>query len=110
MEKLTEIIKELIKKGIIISGVSIRNDELAYAIQGFAKSGYGTLFIEDGQMKLETRYQQIDTIYSLRDIISVAYEWDSGYCRKDDYYSSYGVGDEWRKLYEENGLETSNLN
>ncbi len=110
MEKLTELVKELIKRGVIVSGVGIRNDELCYEINGFAKSGIGTLFIEDGQIKLETRYQQIDTIYSLRDIVGVAYEWDYSYCRKDSIYTVYGVSPAWRKLYEEFGMDTDDLN
>ena len=34
MNKLSEFIKDLIKRGILVSGVSIRNEELAYDING----------------------------------------------------------------------------
>ena len=101
-DKLIVLIEELVKKGINVSDVSIRNDELCYNIEGFAKSGYGTLFIDDGKIKLETRYNQTDAIESLEDIVNVAYDWDWNYCRKDNHlYTVYGVSQPWRKLYEE---------
>ena len=107
MNKLNEFIKDLIKRGIYVSDVSIRNEELAYDINGFAKSGKGTLFIEDGKIKLETRYNQIDTIESLSDLVDVAYEWDRGYCSKNSIYTVYGVGEEWMNLYNEFGKDTT---
>ena len=107
MNKLSEFIKDLIKRGILISGVSIRNEELAYDINGFAKSGTGTLFIEDGKIKLETRYKRIDTIESLSDLVDVAYEWDKVYCRKGNIYGAYSVGEEWMNLYKEFGKDTT---
>ena len=110
MDKLNEFIKDLIKRGIYVSGVGIRNGELSYDINGFAKSGKGTLFIEDGKIKLETRYNQVDDIDTLEDIVNVAYDWDCGYCRKDDkLYTVYGVSENWKKLYEEFNLPTDNL-
>ena len=107
MNKLNEFVKDLIKRGILISGVSIRNEELAYDINGFAKSGIGTLFIEDDKIKLETRYNQIDIIESLSDLVDVAYEWDKVYCSKNSYYTVYGVGEGWINLYKEFGKDTT---
>ena len=107
MNKLSEFIKDLIKRGILISGVSIRNEELAYDINGFAKSGTGTLFIEDGKIKLETRYKRIDIIESLSDLVDVAFEWDYGYCNKNSIYTVYSVSEEWMNLYKEFGKDTT---
>ena len=107
MNKLSEFIKDLIKRGILISGVSIRNEELAYDIDGFAKSGTGTLFIEDDKIKLETRYNRIDIIESLSDLVDVAYEWDYGYCNKNNIYTVYSVREEWMNLYKEFGKDTT---
>ena len=107
MNKLSEFVKDLIKRGILVSGVSIRNEELAYDINGFAKSGTGTLFIEDGKIKLETRYKRIDTIESLSDLVDVAYEWDYGYCHKGNIYGAYSVGEGWMNLYKEFGKDTT---
>ena len=107
MNKLSEFVKGLIKRGIYVSNVDIRNEELAYDINGFAKSGTGTLFIEDGKIKLGTRYNQIDTIKSLSDIVDVAYEWDYGYCNKNSIYTVYSVGEEWMNLYKEFGKDTT---
>ena len=107
MNKLSEFVKDLIKRGILVSGVSIRNDELAYDINGFAKSGIGTLFVEDGKIKLETRYKRIDIIESLSDIVDVAYEWDYGYCNKNSIYTVYSVGEEWMNLYKDFGKDTT---
>ena len=109
MDKLTEFVKDLLKRGMYISGVGLRNGELTYDLEGFAKSGHGTLFVEDDVIKLETRYNQIDEIHSLSDLVSVAYDWDCGYCSKDSIYTVYGVRNEWRKLYEEFGYNTDNL-
>lgn len=107
MNNLSEFVKDLIKKGIYVSNVSIRNDELAYDINGFAKSSIGTLFVEDGKIKLETRYKRIDTIESLSDIVDVAYEWDYGYCNKNSIYTVYSVGEEWMNLYKDFGKDTT---
>ena len=107
MNKLSEFIKDLIKRGILVSGVSIRNEELAYDINGFAKSGTGTLFIEDGKIKLETRYKRIDIIESLSDLVDVAFEWDYGYCNKNSIYTVYSVSEEWMNLYKEFGKDTT---
>ena len=107
MDKLSEFVKDLIKRGIYVSNVDIRNEELAYDINGFAKSGTGTLFIEDGKIKLETRYKRIDTIESLSDIVDVAYEWDYGYCHKGNIYGAYSVREEWMNLYKEFGKDTT---
>ena len=107
MNKLSEFVKDLIKRGIYVSNVSIRNEELAYDIDGFAKSGTGTLFIEDGKIKLETRYKRIDTIESLSDLVDVAYDWDQVYCSKNSYYTVYGVGEGWMNLYKEFGKDTT---
>ena len=107
MNKLNEFVKDLIKRGILVSGVSIRNEELAYDINGFAKSGTGTLFIEDGKIKLETRYKRIDTIESLSDLVDVAYEWDYIFCNKNSIYTVYSVSEEWMNLYKEFGKDTT---
>lgn len=107
MNKLNEFVKDLIKRGILVSDVSIRNEELAYDINGFAKSGTGTLFVEDGKIKLETRYKRIDIIESLSDIVDVAYEWDYGYCNKNSIYTVYSVGEEWMNLYKDFGKDTT---
>lgn len=109
MEKLTNLVKELLEKGVWIEGVSLKGDSLGYTINGFAKSGNGTLYIEDGVIKLQTRYDTIDTIEDLRDIASVAYRWDSGYCKKNGIYTVYGVSGPWRKIYETYGWDTSDL-
>ena len=107
MNKLSEFVKDLIKRGIYVSNVSIRNEELAYDINGFAKSGIGTLFIEDDKVKLETRYNRIDIIESLSDLVDVAYDWDYGYCNKNNIYTVYSVGEEWMNLYKEFGMDTT---
>ena len=107
MDKLSEFVKDLIKRGIYVSNVSIRNEELAYDIDGFAKSGTGTLFIEDDKIKLETRYNRIDIIESLSDLVDVAYEWDKVYCRKNSFYTVYRVGEEWMNLYKDFGKDTT---
>lgn len=104
---LTNLVIELLKKGIDFDGVELVNDAIAYNITGFAKSGYGTLYQEDGTIKLKTRYNQINDIKSLRDIVEVAYGWDRDYCGKDSIYTVYGVSNAWMKLYEEFEFDTS---
>lgn len=100
--KIEEIIKELIQNGINVSGVSIRNNELAYTIDGFAKSGSGTLFLENGKMILETRYNQLDEVFSTEDVSNIAYHWDKDYSFSSNYPKTNFVTEKnpWYKLYE----------
>ena len=61
----------------------------------------------DDKFEDKTRYNQIDTIESLSDIVDVAYEWDKVYCRKGNIYGAYSVGEEWMNLYKEFGKDTT---
>lgn len=111
--KLEELVKELLNEGLYCDDVSYNPeiDSLCYRILGFAKSGSGTLQNDkDGKIHLITRYNQDNIIYSIEDIISVAYSWDRNYCCKDSLYSSYGVSNNWKALYIKYGYNVSNFN
>lgn len=111
MNKLEELVKEVLENGLYICGVGLKGDSFGYDISGFAKSGYGTLYQEDGVIKLQTRYNQVDVIEDFDDIVSVAYGWDRGYCSKGSLYgNSYGVSVPWAKVYIQKGYDISNLN
>lgn len=105
-DTLIVLVEELTKRGITVFGVGAMNDGLCYHINGFAKSGHGFLFIDDdGKIKLETKYDWIDVIESLEDIVNVAYAWDWNYCKQNDSkLTDYSVSPAWRKIYEEFGL------
>ena len=109
MDKLTELVTELAKKGVYIEGVSLIGDGLGYEIMGFAKSGHGILYCENGKIFLKTRYDQIDEIHTLKDIVEVAYGWDCLYCQKGAVYTVYCVPKDWEELYNEFGFSTENL-
>ena len=109
MEKLTEIVKELIDRGVLFTGVSIRNGELAYEMLGFAKSGSGTLYMDGDRIKLETRYNQVDDIGCVRDVVRVAHGWDCCYCAKENNYNVFAVNPVWKKMYDEYGFGTDGL-
>lgn len=75
--KLEELVKECLIKGIDVYGVELKNDKLAYKINGFGKSGYAFLYEEDDKIYSETRYNTIDEIEDFRDLAYVAYHWNS---------------------------------
>lgn len=97
--KITDIIKECLKKGIYITGVELVNGELAYDISGFSKSDYGRLYEENGKLYLETRYKQIDEIETFEDIANVAYEWNKNYSDREPF----GWDVNWLPIFEEYG-------
>lgn len=105
--KLEEFVKELLKEGLCCNEVNYdtKTDSLCYSILGFAKSGNGILKTDEiGRIHLATRYCQDDIIESMEDFVSVGYLWDKDYCSKDSMYcNSYGVGEEWKKLYKKYG-------
>lgn len=109
--KLEELVKELLKEGLYCKDVDYdaKTDSLCYSILGFAKSGYGELIAdESGRIHLMTRYGQDNVIESIKDFIDVGYIWDKNYCSKDSLYcNSYGVGNEWKKLYVKYGYDIS---
>ena len=99
MDKLIGIIKDLLHEGIPINGVDLLGDGLCFYIDGFAKSGHGTLYERDGVIELKTRYSQIDVVESIEDVIRVAYDWDYNY--RDEYKASSA----WQNLYNKYGYK-----
>lgn len=85
VNKLYNIVRELLNSGVLCADVDIKNDELCYSLNGFAKSGKGFLYIDDGNIYLETRYNQIDLIESVEDVVRVAYNWDKDYSYSANY-------------------------
>lgn len=107
--ELVELAKELMKRGVSISGCGLNHWGMVFCIDGFAKARYGRLFIVDSKIKLRTRYDQVDAINSLEDIVKVAYDWDHTYCREDDEYRSYIIPKPWVALYMEFGMDLRGL-
>ena len=72
---------------------------ITYKIGGFSKSGDGTLYELDGQVYLDTRYDQTDTINSYDDIVWVAWRWNDNYTER-----GYGYAEEWADDFKRLGL------
>lgn len=72
---MEQLIKELLNKGIPISGVSLIDDELAYEIPGFYKSGTITLFTKDDKIFAKARYNELTEIHGFENLVRLNYEW-----------------------------------
>lgn len=72
---MEQLIKELLSKGILISGVSLINDELAYEIPGFYKSGTITLFTKDNKIFAEARYNEVTEIHCFENLVRLNHSW-----------------------------------
>lgn len=100
--KLEELVRECLIKGINVCGVELKDDKLAYKIDGFAKSGYALLYEEDGKIYSETRYNTIDEIEDFRDLAYVAYHWNSiGIPR------GFSMDPYWLPIFKEYGFDVN---
>jgi hypothetical protein len=57
--KINNLIKELLNKGFIISGVSLNDNELSFRLDGFYKSGDILLYEKDNHLFALARYDEI---------------------------------------------------
>ena len=73
-----DIVKQWLEAGLTVSSVELVEGHLGYNLDGFGKSGCGLLLPspKDGTLLLKTRYGQEDEVSSLKDVITVAYDWN----------------------------------
>lgn len=89
--KLEHLIIELLEKGITVSSVELVQsmesfgNSLGYRVDGFSKSGYVTLYQEGEQIIALARYKEISKINSFDDLVSLAFDWYSGYKDREPF-------------------------
>lgn len=102
---LEEIVDEVLSKNnSLITGVIRReeNGKRAYKIHIGSKCGDGFLYEnEHGEVVLEGRYQEIDTINSFDDIVYVAFTWFNNYSDSDVFSKPDGI---WLPFFIKNNL------
>lgn len=101
--KLENLIKEVLKNGIMVTGVSLApvgRDGLAYEVDGFSKSGTALLYQAfDGSIVCKTRYDRYDQIETFEDLAAVAFDWNAGYCDREPF----GWDSNWLPVFEKYG-------
>lgn len=103
MSRLEELVKDTLRNGIIVRGVTYDKnlDSLVYVVDGFSKSGIAELYCEkDGRVFCRTRYNRIDEIETFNDLMMVAYDWNRNYCDR----APFGWDSEWLPLFKQAGL------
>lgn len=97
---LLEVVKECVKNGITVE-IYYRPEEafgdLAFRVNGFAKSGQALVFVskETGNIEAHQRYAQVDFIDNFEDLAALCFSWCT-------LYDDYGFG-EWAQVFSERG-------
>lgn len=103
MEKLTNIVKEILSHNINISlNYDKEIDELIYEVDGFYKSGTVKLKIVEGEIIAKSRYDQNDVIEDLEDLIRLNYRWWKNSCDRYDGWKNPDF--RWIQLLKTYGL------
>lgn len=103
MEKLLEIIKEVSKYNIEIEvNYSENSDSIEYLIGGFYKSGIVSLYCLDEQIFVRGRYNEIDVIYDIEDLVQLNYRWWIN--SRERYNGWIAPSQEWIPLLEKYNL------
>lgn len=86
-ELLETIIKNCLAEGIKIENELMENGSIGYRIDGFSKSGYALLYVEENAIVCKTRYDRIDHVLTLRDLAYVAWSWYDNYKDREPFES-----------------------
>jgi len=78
-EVLNSIIQECAENNVPISIFKDKSKGTYYEVSGFSKSGIATLYISDGKIICETRYDTIDEIENFHELSLIAFEWYMNY-------------------------------
>jgi len=81
---LDKIIEECTNRNIKVS-IERKDDEIAYRVMGFSKSGSALLYVEDETLICETRYGQKDHIMTFKDLSTVAMHWYENYKDREPF-------------------------
>lgn len=103
---IQELLIQLLDKGVNASGLEViaENDverrTLGYVLNGVPKSGTATLYLNNaGEIICKTRYNQLDKVNSIKDVVDVVFRWWVSYRSRTDY-----IGSEWMELFIEYDL------
>jgi hypothetical protein len=101
LQNLFDLALECAKKGIGSElGYDQVNQRVFFRIHIGSKTGTGDLYLNDGEIVLETRYQKINVVNDFDDIVNVAFDWFEKYCEREPFTSPDGL---WVKFFEEKG-------
>lgn len=108
---LQELIIELLKEGVLINEVKLKQIDnltcLSYRIDGFYKSGGVDLYETSDGIFAEARYNEINQIESIDDLISLNYTW---WQRSKERYDGWTNPDsKWINLLLRKGLVTEKV-
>jgi len=99
-QKLLDLVKECIKKGVLCVGAGLdENDKLYFEFSGFSKSDTAKLCIKDNKIVSITRYNTVNEIETFEDFAKVAYDWNNGYKDREPF----GWDIHWLPIFEEYG-------
>jgi hypothetical protein len=98
---IPEFITSLVAKGIVVeikrsptnAGPAF-HDHWAFVIEGFCKSGTGSVIHDAEGWKLLTRYGNVDKFETLEDLADLQLGWLS-----QSFYKGYGLHDGWRAIH-----------
>jgi hypothetical protein len=109
MEKMLDILKEISKYIINIEMQYDENyDRCEYLIDGFYKSGTVRLYKHENTILVESRYQQIDEIEDIEDLVRLNYRW---WINSRDRYDGWKNPDSrWIPLLEKYNLIQREVN
>ena len=74
METIESIIKQVLQRKIQVE-LTLKDDEIAYVISGFYKSGTVTLYQAGYNVYVKARYDEVDKIESFDELVSINYHW-----------------------------------
>lgn len=72
---LESIVKDCLSRGIPVVKTASFDSGVVYEVQGFSKSGIAKIYVDREKIICETRYQNLEEIYSFNDLAMVALEW-----------------------------------
>jgi hypothetical protein len=96
-EILISIIEECAENNIPVSVFKDKSKGTYYEVSGFSKSGIATLYISNGKIICETRYETLDEIENFHELSLIAFEWYMNYKNRspfenpEKYWAEYWV-------------------
>lgn len=89
--RLEELIKEILRNNIFITGITLIDDILQYEVNGFYKSGSVSLYETEEGIFVKARYEEVDKIESFEDLVYINYRW---WLRSKERFEGWSVPNE----------------